>query len=261
MKARNSRLESAKLVAVINKTGNVGKTTIGSCMIAPRLPDLAIVVYVENTNHIPNQLPPPVGKVYGAQEFGDVESELLKAIQTGKSCLIDFGAADFNTIMDMLSQYTEVRDCVDAFIIPCTPSGKELIDSQVTINSLIDLGVPPEKIRVLFNRVMSRDKHNLKRLFFGIFNLQQATLEKHGVTFFASEDATMYQAEIFKRLSDLGKSLEEVLADETDFKKAILAEEDEDKQYELAKRMSIRGLAINTDKTFDKVFDALMVGI
>jgi ABC-type dipeptide/oligopeptide/nickel transport system ATPase subunit len=52
---------TAKLVALINKSGNVGKTTIGSCMIAPRLPNLALVAYIENTNHIPNQIPAPIG--------------------------------------------------------------------------------------------------------------------------------------------------------------------------------------------------------
>jgi hypothetical protein len=230
-------------------------------MIAPRLPELAMVVYIENTNHIPNQLPPPIGVVYGAHEFGDVESELLKVSKKGKSCLIDFGASDFNTTMDMLNQYKEVKDCVDVFVIPCTPGKKELIDTQVTISTLIDLGVSPERIRVLFNQVMLRDKPNLKRLFFGIFNLQHETMEKYGKSFFASVDATMFQAEIFKRLSDLGMSLEEVLADDTNYEKEILEETDEGKQYALAKRMSIRGLAVNTDKTFDMVFDALMEGI
>ena len=252
---------TAKLVALINKSGIVGKTTIGSCMIAPRLPNLALVAYIENTNHIPNQIPAPIGVVYGAHEFGVVEKDLLDACLNGKSCLIDFGASDFNTTMEMLKQYKAVKDRVDVYIVPCTSGKKEQIDSVVTIKALIDLGVSPDKIRVLFNQVMFRDKPNLKRLFSSVFTLQQALLENYGKTFFASESATMFQAEIFKRLYELEMSLEEVLSDETDFEKAILAEPDKDKKYQLAHRMSIKGLADNAVKTFDEVFDALMEGI
>ena len=42
---------------------------------------------------------------------------------------------------------------------------------------------------------------------------------------------------------------------------AILAEDDENKSYELAHCMSIKGLAENADETFDEVFGKLMVGI
>ena len=261
MKANKSALQKALLVALINKTGNVGKTTIGSCMIAPRLPNLELVAYIENTNHIPNQIPAPVGVVYGAHEFGEVEAELLDAKMNGKSAMIDFGASDFNTTMDMLNQYTMVKDRVDVYIVPCTPGKKEQIDTAVTIDTLIGLGISPEKIRVLFNQVMLRDKPNLHRLFSGIFKLQALTLEKHGVTFFADADATMFQAEIFKRLSDLGVPLAEMLEDKTDYEQAILAEADKEKKFDLAARMSIKGLADNTDKTFDRVFDALMAGV
>ena len=252
---------TAKLVALVNKSGNVGKTTIGSCMIAPRLPKLALVAYIENTNHIPNQIPAPIGVVYGAHEFGVVEKQLLDACLNGKSCLIDFGASDFNTTMEMLKQYKAVKNRVDVYLVPCTPGKKEQIDTEVTIKALIGLGVSPDKIRVLFNQVMHRDKPNLKRLFSGIFDLQQETMEKYGKTFFARVEATMFQAEIFKRLYELEMSLAEVLADETDFEKAILDETDREKKYDLAHRMSIKGLAENADETFDEVFEALMVGI
>jgi|GEM_PF-129157 hypothetical protein len=248
---------TAKLVALINQSGNVGKTTIGSHMIAPRLPNLSLVAYIENTN----QIPAPIGVVYGAHEFGDVEMVLLDACLKSKSCLIDFGASDFNTTVEMLKQYKAVKDRIDAFIIPCTPGKKEQIDTEATIDALIGLGVSPDKIRVLFNKVMHRDKPNLKRLFSNIFTLRQETMDKHGKTFFASVDATMFHAEIFKRLYELKMSLEEILADETDFEKAIMEESDREKKYDLAHRMSIKGLAENAEKTFDEVFEVLMKGV
>ena len=252
---------AAKLVALINKSGNVGKTTIGSCMIAPRLPNLTLVAYIENTNHIPNQIAEPIGVVYGAHEFGEVEKEMLDTCLNGESCMIDFGASDFNTTIEILKQYKAVKDRIDAYIIPCTPGKKEQIDTEATIDALIGLGVSPDKIRVLFNKVMHRDKPNLKRLFSNIFTLRQETMDKHGKTFFASVDATMFHAEIFKRLYELKMSLEEILADETDFEKAIMEESDREKKYDLAHRMSIKGLAENAEKTFDEVFEVLMKGV
>ena len=67
------------LVGVINKSGNVGKSTIVSTIFAPRMTDLVKVAYVDMTNAIPDKIPGPIGAVYGAHEFAEVENELLDA--------------------------------------------------------------------------------------------------------------------------------------------------------------------------------------
>lgn len=249
------------LVAVVNKSGNVGKTTLASCLIAPRLKDLALVAYIESTNHIPSQIPAPIGVVYGAHEFGEVENELLNAKRNDKSMLIDFGASDFNTTLEMLSQYVKFKDAVDLFVVPCTPGKKEQIDTGVTIATLIDLGIDPKKIRVIFNQVMMRDKASLSRVFSEIFKLQKEYLASNKKTFVVDQSIVMFQAEIFKRLGDKGLSLADVLADSTDFEAAVLAAKDEDEKFALSEMDSIKGLADNTNKTLDKVFAELMKGV
>jgi hypothetical protein len=248
-------------IAVLNKSGNVGKTTIVSCIIAPRLQALVKVAYVELTNAMPDVLPAPVGAVYGAHEFADVENELLQAKRSDKSMVVDFGASDYNTTLEMLAQYTMFKKAVDLYVIPCLPEGKIQDDTIEVIDNLIDLGIDISKVRVLFNQVAMRDKKNIRRTFSAIFEKQAEIAKETGKTFGANEQMVMYEAEVFKQLGKLKMPLADILADETDYDAAIAAEPDEDEQFYLSRLDSVRGMAQNTQKTINAVFEALVEGV
>lgn len=250
-------------IAVLNKSGNVGKTTLVSCMIAPRLPELVRVAYVEMTNVMPDQIPEPIGEVFGAHEFGEVENELLDAKLKNKSMIIDFGASDYNTTIEMFSQFALFKKAVDMFVIPCAPKGKIQEDTTDVIDDLLDFGIDIKKIHVLFNNVPLRDKRNLRRTFRHVFDDQAKKKTKYnGNTFTANEQLVMYQAEIFNSLENLIPriSLADLLADKTDYESAAANSQDEDEQFYFARLDSVRALAKNTSGSFDKVFNELVKG-
>lgn len=261
IKAVEKKMAQAVGVAVLNKSGNVGKTTVVSCMIAPRLFNLAKVAYVELTNTMPDRIPAPIGAVYGAHEFADVENELLDAKRNNKSMIVDFGASDFNTTLEMLAQYTLFKKAVDLFVLPCLPEGKIQEDTLEVIDNLIDLGIDITKVRVLFNQVMMRDKKNLRRTFSTIFEKQAEILAATGKTFVVNEQMVMFEAEVFKQLGKLKMPLAKILADETDYEAAIIATKDNDEKFYFSRLDSVRGLAKNTEKTINTVFQALFEGV
>ena len=250
-------------IAALNKSGNVGKTTLVSCMMAPRMPDLVKVAYVDLTNAMPDKLASPIGAIYGAHEFGEVENELLDAKRKSKSMIIDFGASDYNTTLEMFSQFALFKNAIDLFVLPCLPESKIQEDTISVIEDLLDFGIDITKIRVLFNFVPLRDKKNLKRTFAEIFEFQAEQLEKRGKTFVANDDLVMYEAEVFKQLGKLKPkmALATILADETDYEAAIINSSDDDEKFLFSRLDSIRGLAKNTENTLSKVFNALVAGV
>lgn len=250
-------------IAVLNKSGNVGKTTLVSCMIAPRMIDLAKVAYVEMTNAIPDKIASPIGAVYGAHEFGDVENELLDAKRKNKSMIIDFGASDYNTTMEMFAQFALFKNAIDLFVLPCIPESKIQDDTIGVIEDLLDFGIDVTKIRVLFNSVPLRDKKNLSRTFADIFEFQKEKLQELGKTFVVNEKLVMYEAEVFKQLGKLKPkmALATILADKTDYEKAVVNSKDEDEKFLFSRLDSIRGLAMNTEHTLSAVYKELVSGV
>lgn len=254
-------------IAVLNKSGNVGKTTLVSCMMAPRVPNLAQVAYVELSNAMVEAIPGPIGKIYGAHEFADVENELLDARRKNKSMIVDFGASDFATTFEMLAQFSLFKNAIDLFVIPCGPEGKIQIDTVDVLSDIHDLGIDISRVRVLFNQVKLRDKKNLRRIFSMIFDKQSEVLTDTGTTFIANEQLVMFEAEVFKQIAMLNRvscdqvSMAKMLADTTDYEAAVLAEEDDDRKFYLSRLDSIRGLAINTDRTLSAVFESLIAGV
>lgn len=250
-------------IAALNKSGNVGKTTLVSCMIAPRMTDLVKVAYVDLTNAMPDKIAAPIGAVYGAHEFGEVENELLDAKRKNKSMIIDFGASDYNTTLEMFSQFALFKNAIDMFVLPCLPEDKIQEDTISVIEDLLDFGIDIAKIRVLFNFVPLRDKKNLSRTFADIFEFQAAQLKKYGKTFVANEDLVMFEAEVFKQLGKLKPkmALATILADTTDYESAVVKSDDDDEKFLLSRLDSIRGLAKNTENTFSKVFNVLVSGV
>ncbi len=260
---KETKILRALRIAVLNKSGNVGKTTLVSCMIAPRLPDLVKVAYVDLTNAMPDKIPAPVGAVYGAHEFGEVENELLDAKRNGKSMIIDFGASDYSTTLEMFSQYALFKSALDMYVVPCTPEDKVQEDTINVIEDLLVFGIEITKIRVLFNFVPMREKKNLRRTFADIFAFQDSKQKELGKTFLANENLVMYEAEVFKQLGKLKPkmALAAILADETDFDEAIVKSTDEDEKFYLSRLESIRGLAKNTENTLAAVFNSLVTGV
>lgn len=135
-----TKLKNAK-IAVINFSGNVGKSTISKHLLVPRLED-AVLLAVETINADEG-----ADLTVNGQQFGDVQTALL----TADGAVLDIGASNVEAVMAMMAQYKGSHEDFDLFVVPVTKDGKQMRDTMGTISTLVDMGVAADKIAVVMN--------------------------------------------------------------------------------------------------------------
>ncbi|MBR8657880.1 plasmid stability protein StbB, partial [Achromobacter sp. Marseille-Q0513] len=141
-------------------SGSVGKTVAASHLFAPRMPGAEIIA-VESTNESAADLGLPVEQMRG-EHFGRLFRKLLMA----ESAIIDVGASNIEAFLTELVKYDEAHLEIDYYVLPVVGSGKAQRETIKSIQALAAIGVPAERVRVLFNRV-DADVHEEFAAIFG----------------------------------------------------------------------------------------------
>jgi len=231
-------------VAVINFSGNVGKTTVAISLLQPRLPD-ASIYSIESLNSDAAADGVVVEKMRG-RKYGDLQDRLM----TSSSAIVDVGASNVEDFLKLMQQYAGSHEEFDYFIVPAVKEKKQMADTVNTIRALSRIGVPHRKIRTLFNKVDVDDVVEIE--FAPLFGL--AALEK---SFTLNPGALIHANEVFDRLKEVGKSLGEVAADPVDYR-ARLREVGTDEEREQCVRMvAIKRLAVTATRNLDDAFKAV----
>lgn len=231
------------IIAVINFSGNVGKTTIARYLLSPRL-NHAEVIPIESVNADSQESEAMVrGKEYGA---------LQRYLATKEHAVVDVGASNIEDFISLMQQFRGSHEEFDLFIVPTVPPLKQQRDTIATIMELVALGVAADKIRVLFNQIEYKE-NNLPETFSGLYAYY---LEKR--TFTLNPAAVLHTNELYSRLKARGSSIEQLLADNTDYKAAIRATEDIEEKSQLAYQLATRRLAAGVVEELDAAFAALM---
>ena len=132
-------------IAVINFSGNVGKTTIARHLLLPRI-DGAELFSVESLNAADGE-----GHAMRGRQFG----ELQELLQTMDSAVVDIGASNVEELLDLMQKYQGSHEDFDAFVVPTVPALKQQQDTIATLVELARLGVPRSRVRLVFNMVSS----------------------------------------------------------------------------------------------------------
>jgi len=119
-------------IAVINFSGNVGKSTIARHLLAPRMPG-ASVVSVESIN-----ADSASEKTIRGTAFGQLQQDL----QMEHSAIVDVGASNVEQFLALMRQYDESHDDYDLFIVPTVPAPKQQKDTFECVRELKRIGVP-----------------------------------------------------------------------------------------------------------------------
>ncbi|WP_455289744.1 hypothetical protein [Cupriavidus necator] len=122
-------------IAVMNYSGNVGKSTLTRHLLAPRLPD-AEVIAVETVNadesaqggHV--QIP--------ATAFDALQQRWLLADEV----IVDVGASNVEQFVARMAESEGSHEDFDLFVIPTVAEDKQMRDTRKTIDTLFELGVP-----------------------------------------------------------------------------------------------------------------------
>ena len=228
-------------VAVINFSGNVGKSTVARHLLAPRLNN-AEVIPVESINSDGTDETAIRGKQFG---------ELQEYLQTLDDAVIDIGASNVEDFVKLMKQYKGSHEDFDFVVVPTVPATKQQRDTISTVEALANLGVPAKKIRLLFNMVDLEESP--ERIFSGLFEYQ-----RESKSFTLKPEAVIHVNDIYGKLKGSKTGIREILADETDYKERIKTAKDADEKLHFAQMLSIKRLAAGVSEELDAVFKALL---
>ena len=227
-------------IAVINFSGNVGKTTIARHLLAPRI-ERAEVISVESINADEGQ----TNAIRGDQ-FG----ELQEYLQTVDNAVVDVGASNVEDLLALMRRYRGSHEDFDYFVIPTVPALKQQQDTIATLAELARLGIPASKLKVVFNLV--EDGTDVKETFDTLL----AFIEENPLTD-VSTRCTLGANEIYERVKGTDADLAALAADQTDYKAQIARAPDTVQKVALAQKLANRRLASGVVPELDQCFAAL----
>ena len=232
-------------IAVINFSGNVGKSMVARHLLAPRIPDSTVIAIESiNADEGANQ---HSEKMRG-QQFGELQERLLLE----DNIVADVGASNVETFVSMMSEFDGSHDDFDLFVIPVVQAEKQQRDTIQTILNLSLMGVPADKIRVVFNMV-DRIDSDISRIFAPTFEFRAKS-----PTFVLRDSAVIYHSDVYKRCAEAGVSIDEILDDDMDYKQAIGEASQKTEKRRLTQLLMLRRLAGRVKDELDTAFDAVI---
>lgn len=238
-----------KKVVVVNVSGNVGKTTIASQLLYPRMIDAAgnhpTLVEVETYNKSAEGLP----GLKVIKKTGTQYRDVYELAYEDPALIVDVGASNIVPFFEQLTNYRGSADVFDMFIVPTTSGTKEMHDTLKTIQLLRAFGIGDDRLRVVFVQVISDVVDEFKLLY----NAAGTTEYK----FNFNKDLIIKKTELFKELGELNETVASLLTDKQDYPSLIRAAEDPQTKKRLVKRDMALRMAMSVNDILDSVFSHL----
>lgn len=231
-------------VAILNYTGTVGKTTLAAHMLSPRMNNAPIFA-VETINETAQSLGVDVEKIKG-----DNFRKLFRKLFALEDAIIDIGASNIEDFLDGLVKFDESHLEFDFFVIPVTSGTKEQKETIGMIATLSDMGIPAEKIRIVFNRVHSNAEEEFTYVVNYVNKEKTAT---------CNPAVGIFESELFDAMSVKKISIASLINDETDYKALSIKSPDAStKEKDLwADMHGLKSLARSVNRNLDAVFTDL----
>lgn len=230
-------------LAVISFSGNVGKSTIARHLLSPRLPGARLIA-IESINADEGQAQSMRGFQFG---------ELQEYLQSVDDVIVDIGASNVEELMRLMHLYQDSHEEFDCFIVPTVPLPKQQQDTIATLVDLNAVGVPAERIQLVFNMVDGREP--LQRSFHSLL----AFLDQQPIAT-ANPACWLGINEVYARIRGTGADLAEVARDQTDYKRLIAQTADRTEKMALGQKLATRRLARGVVGQLDACFAALELG-
>jgi hypothetical protein len=227
-------------LAVINFSGNVGKTTVARHLLAPRIPGAQFVA-VESINADDGQPMTIRGRQF---------AELQEYLQTVSDLIVDVGASNVEDLLALMRRYSGSHMDFDGFIVPTVPARKQQQDTAATLAELARIGVPAKRVRLVFNQI--EDDSPVEKTFETLLGYCAASGAVQ-----PRLAACLRYNEVYALVRGTGRSLIELAADTTDYKAGIARANSGPEKLALAQQLAIQRLATGVLPELDACFAAL----
>ena len=153
-------------IAIVNLSGNTGKTTLAKHLFAPLLNARRISIEDVNTGDGEPDLQ------IAAKQFETLAAELNVADEN-ENIVIDIGASNAKAMFEKLIKLSTTRKAVDFWVVPVVAANKQQTDSLVTMKRLKEIGIPFNQIVMLLNNVAGENLDSVAHDFSRIFAVRQ----------------------------------------------------------------------------------------
>jgi len=228
-------------IAVLNFSGNVGKSTVAKHLLLPRIPG-SNLISVESINSDGND-----GDTVRGKEFGALSEQLM----TINNAVVDVGSSNVEDFMRLMKMFRGSHDDFDLFVVPTVREAKQLSDTMSTIGALGAMGVESKKIRVIFNRVDV--EQSVEDAFYPLFAFHKDTN-----SFTLRPKAAIHFSELYQRLGVNHLTIPGILGDTTDYKEVLQNAKTSEAKQAAAARISMKRLALSAQANLDSVFASVV---
>lgn len=229
-----------KKIAVLNFSGNVGKSTIARHLLAPYMPGTSVVAVETINAEAASEI-----KIKGAA-FGQLQEDMMLV----DSVIVDVGSSNIEQFLALMKQYRGSHEDFDLYIVPTVPAPKQQKDTIECVRELSRIGIPASKIRIVFNLVPPGE--DAAQIFAPILAFVQT--EKLAE---ASTQWTVWESELFSKIKDTSDTVAQIADDQTDHKAAIAAAATADEKLLHASRLTTKRLAQGVRENLREVFELL----
>lgn len=231
-------------IALINLSGNIGKTTLAVNLLKPRMSD-ASIYSIESIN---------IGADASGEEVqtmkGKKYGELIDKLMLEDTAIVDVGASNVDDFIKHMQQFDGSHEEFDIFIVPTVSDEKVMGDTVNTVELLTRIGVPSEKIKIVFNKVDVDDK--VEDEFAPILGYAKVT-----GNCIATPAATVFQNEVYERAIGAGTSVGAIMSDTTDYRAKLKMAENDDEKAKCVQMIGMKRLAATANKNLEQVFAAV----
>ncbi|RWA36895.1 StbB family protein [Xylella fastidiosa] len=227
-------------VAVINFSGNVGKSTVAQHLLMPRMPDAEFVA-VESINADEGDC-----EVVRGKQFGQLQEQLLMI----DSAVIDIGASNVEDFMKLMQRYRGSHEDFDYFVVPAVKESKQIKDTIATISALSAMGIPAKKIRLVFNKLDADE--TVEEAFYPLF-----AYHEDSKAFTLKPKAAIEFNELYHKLRSHKVSITDLIADKTDYKAKLREVNSAEEKAHVAAMISMRRLAHAVKENLDVVYTTI----
>ena len=209
-------------LAIVNNSGNVGKSTICQTLLKPRLEGSEIIkVETLNTDGTNDEK-------LSAKEF----DEIIKRIDDSECTIIDVGSSNIEQFLVQMNEYQGSHDLIDYFIVPVVREAKQQIDSIQTITTLMAMGVEQDRFKVIFNLAESKE-------------------------IVGENPVVVYHNNIFNILNKSGLQYDDVYNDNRDFRSLIRSASSKEERQDLSNLRAVKMLMNGFNSDLDVAFKNL----
>lgn len=220
-------------VAVLNYSGNVGKSTLARHLLQPRMNECPIM-FIESINEGGDET-----NIRG-KDFPAAMIEVLVADEA----IVDIGSSNIEQVFSKATQLGDILDSFDFFLVPTVSASKQQADTIKVLSDLAELGIATKKMKVVLNQVELDEDWNKS------FEAVLAFAATLNIT-----TAVVHKSEVFEQMA--GRSLAECAAVGRDFRKEIAALSTREEKKQVAAALIRSTFAKATQEQFDKVFATL----